>query len=580
MIKDKNIMVTGGLGFIGFNAALHFSKNNRVCVIDDCSRVGVERNIEQLEKLNIDFYGVDISRSRELRGIYYAFQPDIVMHMAAQVAVTLSISNPSRDFNTNVKGSFNLLELARVSHEKPIMLYASTNKVYGCSSQEDVVLKDGRYTTRDGLGYSEEAQLSFETPYGCSKGAADQYFIDYARTYNIPTVVFRQSCVYGPRQYGMEDQGWVAWFASCSVLSKPITIFGDGNQVRDVLYIDDLINLYEKAILNIDSIAGEVFNIGGGPSNTLSLNELVNILEEKTGNSLDVSFADWRLGDQKVFISDVRKAKRLLGWEPSIAPVDGVQKSLDWINEKRAYIVYVHQKQQEAMRRNDVSIVIPARNEEASLASVLDEINLILQSSSYSFEVIVVNDHSTDRTPEIAKQYSFVKLIDNKYKPGKGGALRSGFDLAKGTYIAMMDADFSHDALDLPYLIDEARRHKGLVVASRITGGSEEYTRVRAFGNVFLTWFFGFLHGCYLSDGLNGFKVFHRDVYSEFEYASNEFEIEIELLVNTLRLKRKISELPSRERPRLGGKVKSSVVRHGWRFFWRIFLEYFRKPSK
>ena len=579
MVRGKRIMVTGGLGFIGFNAVMHFCQNNEVCVIDDCSRAGTIYNIEKLERLKVNVHQIDISHFKELRDIYFEFQPDIVIHLAAQVAVTLSINNPAKDFNDNIVGSFNLLELARVNHKKPIMLYASTNKVYGGNSQ-DVILKDGRYTMSDDVGCSEEAQLRFETPYGCSKGSADQYFIEYARTFNIPTVVFRQSCIYGPHQHGMEDQGWVAWFAICSAFSKPLTIYGDGNQVRDVLYIDDLIQLYEKALVNIDSIKGEVFNIGGGHSNTLSLNELLIMLNEKTGKRLDVSFADWRPGDQKVFICDVRKAERLLEWKPIISPDIGVQKLLDWINKEHEHIAQVHQEQENRREACDVSIVIPARNEEASLPSVLDEVSLMMTSSSYCFEVIIVNDRSTDRTCEIARQYPFVNLIDNQLRLGKGGALRTGFNIAKGTYIAMMDADFSHDAFDLPRLVDVARRTKGLVIANRSTGGSEEYTRVRAFGNVVLSWFFGFIHERYLSDALNGFKVFSRDVYSEFEYTSNAFEIEIELLVNTLRLKRQIIEVPSRERARLGGEMKSSVMRHGPRFFWRILLECFRKPKK
>jgi len=579
MVKDKSILITGGLGFIGFNAALHFAKNNRVSVVDDCSRGGSMYNIEQLEKLKVDFHGLDISKFEDLRDVYHKVKPDIVIHLAAQVAVTVSISDPIRDFNSNIQGSFNLLELARTGHKKPIMLYASTNKVYGGNYQA-VKLEDGRYTTGNAFGCSEDEQLSFETPYGCSKGASDQYFIDYARTYDIPTVVLRQSCIYGPHQHGMEDQGWLAWFAICSAFSKPVTIYGDGNQVRDVLYIDDLIQLYEKAIINIDSIKGAVFNIGGGPSNTLSLNELLVMLNKKSGKCLDVAFADWRQGDQKVFISDIRKVDKLLGWKPTTSPVVGVQKLLNWIEEDCEHIAQVHREQAKDGEKYDVSLVIPARNEEDCLPSVLDELHLMMISCSYTIEVIVVNDRSTDRTCEIASQYDFVKLIDSKYKPGKGGALRSGFDIAAGTYMAMMDADFSHDAFDLPELIDMARRNRGLVVASRITGGSGEYTRVRAFGNVFLTWFFGMLHGRYLSDAINGFKVFHRDVYSEFNYTSNAFEIEVELLVNTLRLSRPINEIPSRERARLGGKIKSSVIRHGTRFFYRIMLERFRRPKK
>ena len=577
MIKNQKILITGGLGFIGFNTADYFSTNNKVCVIDNCSRSGTEYNIDKLKELNVGFHNLDVSRFKELREVFYSFQPDIVIHQAAQVAVTLSINNPVQDFNSNVLGSFNILELVRTFSKKTIILYASTNKVYGDNFQKSV-LKSDRYAVDNEFGIAEDEKLSFQTPYGCSKGAADQYFIDYARTYNIPTVVFRQSCIYGPHQYGIEDQGWVAWFAICSIFSKPITIFGDGRQVRDILYVDDLIQAYEKAFINIDLVKGEVFNIGGGPSNSVSIHEVLSILKEKAGKSMDISYSDWRKSDQKVYVSDVRKAERLLDWSPIICPNDGISKMLDWIQTEGEHMLSVLNMHHDNKKRYDVSIIIPARNEEECLALVLDELELNMQSSMYRYEVIVVDDHSTDRTSDIAKQYSFVKLIKNKYKPGKGGTLRSGFDVSEGNYIAMMDADFSHDSFDLERMVDEVIRKNGLVVASRITGGSEEYTRVRAFGNVFLTWFFGFLHGRYLSDVLNGFKIFHRDVYFNFEYNSSGFEIEIELLVNTLRLKREINEYPSRERKRFGGKMKSSVIMHGPRFFWKIFLEYFKKP--
>jgi len=374
-LKGKKILVTGGLGFIGFNAACYFAKNNKVHVIDDCSRIGVEANIERLNELDIDYSHVDIAQLKELRKVFYYFQPDVVIHMAAQVAVTLSIDNPLRDFRANLQGSFNLLELARTSHHKPAIIYASTNKVYG-GKIEDVTLQNGRYVSSNENGYSEKSILSFETPYGCSKGAADQYFIDYCRTYDIPTVVFRQSCIYGPNQFGMEDQGWVAWFAICSIFDKPLTIFGDGNQVRDVLYVDDLVRLYEKAILDIDNIKGEAFNIGGGPSNTLSLNELINSLNEKTGKNLKVSFDDWRLGDQKVYISDIRKAECLLGWKPTINPDQGVTRLLEWIEKERDYVSNVREKQQALKQECDVSIVIPAKNEEACIASAFADYDL------------------------------------------------------------------------------------------------------------------------------------------------------------------------------------------------------------
>lgn len=233
-----------------------------------------------------------------------------------------------------------------------------------------------------------------------------------------------------------------------------------------------------------------------------------------------------------------------------------------------------HRVKKEAMI---LSIIIPAKNEEFSLPQVLEEIALSLKELPGATEVIVVNDRSTDKTVQVAQQFPFVRVINNPLSSGKGAALRAGFEEAKGEYIAMMDADFSHSALDLPALLKEVSKHKGLVVGSRIYGGSDEYTRVRAFGNVVLTWFFGFVHGRYLSDALNGFKVFHRDVYRNYQYTSQNFEIEIELLANTLRLKRPITEYPSHERSRSGGKMKSSVVKHGTLFMTRIIHEKFRK---
>lgn len=578
MVKDKRILITGGLGFIGFNAVQYFARNNKVSVIDDCSRVGVESNIEQLKEMGVDFHHVDVVQFRMLKDAVYAIQPDVVIHLAGQVAVTNSLTNPTRDFNSNVAGTFNLLEVLRTRHEKPVLLFASTNKVYG-SLSDDIVLKDDEYARAQGGGYDEETPLSFVTPYGCSKGAADQYCLDYAQSYGIPAVVLRQSCIYGPHQYGAEDQGWVAWFAICSAFSKPITIFGDGKQVRDALYVDDLVDLYEKCIDNIGAVSGQALNVGGGPSCTLSVNGLVSILEQRLGFALDVSYGDWREGDQRVFICDVGKAKALLGWEPSIRPSEGVYRLLEWIEAEKDHIREVDRKLHEKRTECEVSLVIPARNEEECIASVLDEVQLEVENAPYRTEVILVDDRSTDRTAEIAGAYPFVRIVPSRYKPGKGGALRSGFEEAKGAYIAMMDADFSHNVSDLFPLVDEAKRNKCLVIASRITGGSEEYTRMRGFGNVILTWFFGFVHSRYLSDVLNGYKVFHRDIFTTYKYTSAQFEIEIELAVNALRLGRGIVEFPSRERARMAGRMKSSVLKHGPRFFWRIILEKIRRPK-
>jgi len=576
-LKGKRILITGGLGFVGINAALRFSRQNKVCVVDDCSRIGVESNIALLDKVGVSFHHVDISRYTDVREIFHEFKPEVVIHLAAQVAVTLSVTNPVRDFKSNVMGSFNVLELARTMHEMPIVLYASTNKVYGDCCR-DARIKDGRYATGKPQGVTEDIQLSFETPYGCSKGAADQYFLDYARSFGMRTVVFRQSCIYGPQQYGMEDQGWVAWFTICSVFNKPLTIFGDGNQVRDVLYVDDLLDLYESAVLNINQAKGQVFNVGGSSKNTLSLNELVHVLDAGSRPALKVSYDDWRPGDQKVFISDIAKATRLLGWVPKVSPQEGIKKLSKWIISEQATVESVLTAQDEAKQRCDVSIVIPAHNEETCLPHVLDEIEIMMNGSAYNWEVIVVNDRSRDRTVEIAKGYHFVQVIDSKYPGGKGGTLRTGFEVATGTIIGMMDADYSHNAFDLPHLIEEIQRTKGLCIGSRTTGGSEEYTRLRTFGNVFLTWWFGFVHGRNMSDILNGLKVFHRDIFTSFVYDAKSFDIEIELTVNTLCLKRSLTEIPARERERMGGEVKSRVVKHGLLFFWRILSERIRGP--
>ena len=504
----------------------------------------------------------------------------MILHLAGQVAVNaLSLSNPMRDFFSNAQGTLYLLELARRSKIQPVFIYSSTNKVYG-GLTEQVQLKGDRYVLENPNGYDESTPLAFQTPYGCSKGAADQYVLDYYKSYQVPTVVLRQSCIYGPHQFGFEDQGWMAWFAIGAVLNKPLTIYGDGRQVRDVLYIDDLLDCYERCIERIESVKGQAFNIGGGPGNTLAINEVISLIKAKRAQTLDVSSSQWRMGDQKVFICDIRKAKQWLDWAPKVSPQKGLEKLLSWVEANKKSIGTLHDSHQYAGKRIDVSIVIPARNEEVCLPLVLDEIKVFLYSCPYKVEVIVVNDRSTDRTKQIAGSYDFVEVIDNPYTSGKGHALRAGFEKARGEYIAMMDADYSHDAMDLIYLIEEVRRHQGLVVASRITGGSQEYTRVRAFGNIVLTWFFGFVHGRYLSDALNGFKIFHKDVFKKFTYTSKDFEIEIELLVNALRLHRTVTEIPSRERSRQGGKMKSSVIKHGTLFALRIFTEKFRRQRK
>ncbi len=262
---------------------------------------------------------------------------DAILHLAAQVAVTTSVTDPRLDFTVNALGTFNLLDAVRRFSPETVFVFASTNKVYGKIEKAGAELSDGRWSYVDRPnGISESEPLDFLSPYGCSKGAADQYVLDFARIYGIRATSFRQSCIYGPRQFGIEDQGWVAWFAIASLLKRNITIFGDGRQVRDVLDVGDLLAAYEAAIRSPDKVAGQAFNVGGGPERTLSLLELIAMLEQRLKRKVPLQWADWRPGDQKVYISDIRKLERLLGWRPELTVTGGVNRLLDWVHDHRA----------------------------------------------------------------------------------------------------------------------------------------------------------------------------------------------------------------------------------------------------
>jgi CDP-paratose 2-epimerase len=240
------------------------------------------------------------------------------------------------DFEINALGTFNVLEAIRQSGNKPIVLYSSTNKVYGGMEHVKIVERNGEYDYESlPFGVSEAEQLDFHSPYGCSKGTADQYMIDYSRIYGLRTIVFRQSCIYGYRQFGVEDQGWVAHFTISSMFDRPLTIYGDGKQVRDVLFIDDLVQAYDMAIKNINVTAGKAYNIGGGPNKKMSLLNLIGYLEKFFGKKLSYTFSTWRPGDQRVFICDIRKAKNEFGWEPKIGVEEGVRLLAAWVKENR-----------------------------------------------------------------------------------------------------------------------------------------------------------------------------------------------------------------------------------------------------
>lgn len=333
---SRQFLVTGGAGFIGSNLVTRLlNKKEQVVIFDNLSRAGSVRNLEWLTKT----YGEnafklvqgDVRDAELVRSA--AHDADVVVHLAGQVAVTTSVIDPRTDFEINAQGTFNVLEAARLSGRNPIFLYASTNKVYGGMEDVRVVENPTRYAYADfPLGISEEHGLDFHSPYGCSKGCGDQYVRDYSRIYGIKSVVFRQSCIYGTRQFGIEDQGWVAWFVIAAVKGLPISVFGDGKQVRDVLFVEDLTRAYELAIENIDSCAGEVFNIGGGAENILSVwCEFGPILEKLIGRPIHPAWGDWRPGDQRVYVSDIRKIERVLDWKPSVGVHEGISRLFEWV---------------------------------------------------------------------------------------------------------------------------------------------------------------------------------------------------------------------------------------------------------
>lgn len=336
---SKRILITGGAGFIGVNAAERFVKNGwDTVVFDNFSRKGTDLNRAYLQSLGAKSLTIvqgDIRNAQDLQGVFQQHF-DVVLHLAAQVAVTTSVTDPREDFEINALGTFNVLEAIRATGERPLVLFASTNKVYGGLEDVAVTEEDRRYRFADITGVPETQQLDFHSPYGCSKGAADQYVRDYTRIYGIPSVVFRQSCIYGPHQMGVEDQGWVAWFLIAARYGRPVTVYGNGKQVRDLLYVDDLIDLYERAIERQDKAAGHVYNVGGGSENTLSLLEFLSFMQGDLGLDIRYSFGDTRPGDQPIFVSDNGAVTRDLGWKPAMGVPGGIRALDAWLQTEPA----------------------------------------------------------------------------------------------------------------------------------------------------------------------------------------------------------------------------------------------------
>ena len=340
--SKKPVLITGGAGFIGTNVAHRFlSAGQHVILYDNLSRPGVEKNLEWLRNEHgslVDVIVADVRDADTLRRV--TRDVSRVFHFAAQVAVTTSLENPVEDFEINARGTLNVLEALRTQNSPPPLLFTSTNKVYGHMADVPLRICDERYEPADAQlrehGFSEERCVHFHSPYGCSKGCAEQYVLDYAKTFNMPTVVFRMSCIYGLHQFGNEDQGWVAHFLIRALEEQGITIYGDGRQVRDVLFVEDLVDAMLLAHQNIGQLSGKVFNMGGGPQNTTSLLELLDTIESLHESEPKVEFRDWRPADQQYYVSDTRRFSAATGWRAQVPVKEGIQRLYEWLREGRA----------------------------------------------------------------------------------------------------------------------------------------------------------------------------------------------------------------------------------------------------
>ena len=337
-------MITGGAGFVGTNVALSYLKDNQpVHIFDNMSRPGVEANIEELQERfpdTVRFTQADVRDRNEMENAVRSAKA--VYHLAAQVAVTTSLGDPVADLQTNLLGTLNLLEAVRHSSDRPPVLFTSTNKVYGKLRNIQFCKRSGRWEPENedlaGSGVAEDQPLEFLSPYGCSKGSADQYVLDYAHSYGIPATVFRMSCIYGPYQLGSEDQGWVAHFVRQAMKGEPVTIFGDGRQVRDLLFVEDLVRLMRRAQGNMKLVAGEAFNVGGGPDHCTSLLELLDQIRSLIGVPVEIAWGPERLADQRWYVVNPSKAKAALQWAPEVSIREGVRALRDWYAQRPALV--------------------------------------------------------------------------------------------------------------------------------------------------------------------------------------------------------------------------------------------------
>ncbi|MBV8207213.1 MAG: GDP-mannose 4,6-dehydratase [Acidobacteria bacterium] len=338
--RFRSVLIFGGAGFIGSNLAHHLleSTDAKVHVFDNLSRPGVRHNLQALQRAarnpgRLQITVADVRDAAKVeRAVRFATE---IYHFAAQVAVTTSIDDPGLDFDVNLRGTFNILEAARRSGRRPFMLFTSTNKVYGELAGHHIVEGETRYSFAGTSGITEAQPLDFHSPYGCSKGAADQYVRDYARVYRLPTVVFRMSCIAGPRQFGNEDQGWVAHFLYSALENQPLVLYGDGRQVRDVLCVEDLLRAFEAVRRNVAVSAGEIYNVGGGVENSVSLIELIAMVEKLTGRPMEYAREDYRRGDQRIYITDYSRLARHTGWRAEVSVPATLEKIYSWWRRNR-----------------------------------------------------------------------------------------------------------------------------------------------------------------------------------------------------------------------------------------------------
>jgi CDP-paratose 2-epimerase len=343
--NEAPIVVTGGAGFIGCNLARSFLIEGRmVRILDNLSRPGVVRNLQWLRAefpSLLSFSRADVTDLAAIAPL--VADAGAVFHFAAQTAVTTSLHDPLGDFTVNALGTLNVLEAVRRSGRQMPLIFSSTNKVYGALADLHMRNSLGPYAPEDATlarrGIGEDRRLSFCTPYGCSKGVADQYVLDYAKSYDLPTAVLRMSCIYGPRQFGTEDQGWVAHFLIRAIDGEPIAVYGDGRQVRDVLFIDDAVRAYRRVLANIEAVRGEAFNLGGGPQNAVSVNQVLAEIEGLVGTRLTTTQGEWRRGDQLYFVADTSALERRVGWRASVGWRDGIRRLRDWLAASRAAAV-------------------------------------------------------------------------------------------------------------------------------------------------------------------------------------------------------------------------------------------------